>query len=361
VRVASIVGTRPQFIKLAPVSYALRQQHEEIIIHTGQHYDYEMSALFFEELTVPTPDYHLGVGSGLHGVQTGRMLEAIEQVLIQERPDWVIVYGYTNSTLAGALAAAKLHIPIAHVEAGLRSFNRSMPEEINRVVTDHLSNRLFCPTETARRHANREGITRGVEVVGDVMYDLLLQAESKIYVHAQKLLPALNVAPQRYVLVTVHRPANTDDPIAMHDIADALNRLEMPVIFPVHPRTRACLETYGIVWRKHVQCIDPVGYIDMLALERAAYCILTDSGGVQKEAFLLGVPCVTLREETEWPETVEAGWNVLAGSHNQAIVKAIGGSMPKPPQQNPFGEGDAAIRIARRLLLSISTELESEG
>jgi UDP-GlcNAc3NAcA epimerase len=360
VRFASIVGARPQFIKLAPVSCALRQWHEEIIIHTGQHYDYEMSALFFEELTIPTPDYHLGIGSGSHGKQTGRMLEAIEQVLMKERPDWVIVYGDTNSTLAGALAAAKLHIPLAHVEAGLRSFNRTMPEEINRVVTDHLSNRLFCPTETARRHANREGIAQGVEVVGDVMYDMLLRAEAKIHAHAQRLLPALDVAPQTYVLLTVHRPANADDPIAMHNIASALNKVEMPVIFPVHPRTRACLETYGIVWGGHVRRIEPVGYIDMLALERAACCILTDSGGMQKEAFILGVPCVTLREETEWPETVEAGWNVLVGSCSQAIIEAIGRSMPVPPQQNPFGGGNAAIRIARSFECQCTTGFESE-
>src|SRR5947209_4012411 len=192
-RMASIVGARPQFIKLAPLSCALRQGHEEIIIHTGQHYDFRMSALFFDELAIPTPDYHLEIGSASHGAQTGRMLEAIEQVLMKESPDRVVVYGDTNSTLAGALAAAKLHIPVAHVEAGLRSFNRTMPEEINRVVTDHLSDRLFCPTETARRHANDEGITRGVEVVGDVMYDILLQVQPKIHVHAQRLLPALEV------------------------------------------------------------------------------------------------------------------------------------------------------------------------
>src|SRR5437764_604278 len=254
-RLASIVGARPQFIKLAPVSRALRQWREEIIIHTGQHYDYEMSAQFFEELAIPAPDYHLGVGSASHGAQTGRMLEAIEQVLMKERPDWVIVYGDTNSTLAGALAAAKLHIPIAHVEAGLRSFNRTMPEEINRIVADHLSDRLFCPTETARRHANNEGITLGVEVVGDVMYDMLLQVQPKIQARAQKLLQVLEVEPQAYVLVTVHRAANTDDPEIMRSISCALNKLEMPVIFPVHPRPRACLQRYDLTWRKHIQLI----------------------------------------------------------------------------------------------------------
>jgi len=349
VRFASVVGARPQFIKLAPVSNAIRQQHQELIIHTGQHYDYCMSEQFFDELDIPAPDYHLGVGSGTHATQTGRMLEAIEQVLLKERPDWVIVYGDTNSTLAGALVAAKLHIPIAHVEAGLRSFNRAMPEEINRVVTDHLSDRLFCPTETARKHANYEGITQGVEVVGDVMYDILLQVQPKMQAHIETLLPRLGVVPQAYVLVTVHRAGNTDDPETMNKIAYALNKLEMPVIFPVHPRTRNNIECYGIILEKHVQLIDPVGYLDMLALEQASYRILTDSGGVQKEAFLLSVPCVTLREETEWPETVEAGWNTLAGCRWQEILDAVAFSRPDPPRHNPFGDGDAAWHITRSL------------
>lgn len=349
-RAASIVGARPQFIKLAAVSSALRQWHEEIIIHTGQHYDYEMSALFFEELAIPTPDYHLGIGSASHGAQTGRMLEAIEAVLVKESPDWVIVFGDTNSTLAGALAAAKLHIPVAHVEAGLRSFNRAMPEEINRIVTDHLSARLFCPTETARKHAFSEGITSGVEVVGDVMYDMVLQTAAQIETRARALLPSLDVMSQNYALVTIHRSANTDDPTALRSIAHALNKLEMPVVFPLHPRTRACLEPLEISWQDHVQLIEPVGYLDMLALESAACCILTDSGGVQKEAFFLGVPCVTLREETEWPETVAAGWNVLVGHRSEAILEAAG--LPKPAYIPPelFGHGDAAIRIARSFL-----------
>ncbi len=345
-RFASIVGARPQFIKLAPVSCALRQRHDEIIIHTGQHYDYSMSARFFDELTIPAPDYHLEIGSGSHGAQTGRMLEAIEEVLLKERPDWVIVYGDTNSTLAGALAAAKLHIPIAHVEAGLRT-DRIEPEEINRVVTDHISDRLFCPTETARSNANNEGITQGVEVVGDVMYDVLLQTQPKINDRAQALLPSLDVPSQAYVLVTVHRPANTDDPTAMQNIAHALNKLEMPVVFPVHPRTRACLEHYDITWGKHIRLIEPVGYLDMLTLERTAYRILTDSGGIQKEAFLLGVPCVTIFGKTEWPETVEAGWNVLISSRWQAILEVINLPKPQPPQHNPFGNGDAAMRIVQ--------------
>lgn len=348
-RLVSIVGARPQFIKLAPVSRALRERHKEVIIHTGQHYDYRLSSLFFDELAIPVPDYHLEIGSGLHGAQTGQMLAAVEQVLLKESPDRVIVFGDTNSTLAGALAAAKLHIPIAHVEAGLRSFNRAMPEEINRVLTDHLSDRLFCPTETAYRHARSEGITQGVEIVGDVMYDMLVQTQAKISSRAQQLLTKLDVAPQAYALATVHRPVNTDDPVAMHEIAHALNGLAMPVIFPVHPRTQKFLQQYGIEWGRHVHCIEPVGYIDMLALEQGAYRILTDSGGVQKEAFLLGVPCITLREETEWTETVEAGWNVLTGIQSQRIIAAFNRPTPGPVFENPYGKGDAAIRIAQSL------------
>lgn len=350
-RLVSIVGARPEFVQLAPVSRALREWHEELIIHSGQHYDYCMSAQFFDELEIPAPDYHLECSSASHGVQTARMLEAIEGVLIKECPDWVVVFGDTNTTLAGTLAAAKLHIPVAHVEAGLRSFNRSMPEEINRVVTDHLSDRLFCPTETARKNAYNEGIRQGVEVVGDVMYDALLQAQSRLAERTAALLDNLKVAPRNYMLVTVHRPVNTDDPIAMQSIAFALNKLNMPVIFPIHPRTRTRLENYDIMWKKHIRFIEPVGYLDMLTLERSAYRILTDSGGVQKQAFFLRVPCVTLREETEWIETVEAGWNVLAGSRSQAILEAVDLPEPETSQQKLFGEGDAAIRIAQGLAL----------
>ena len=346
-RIASIVGARPQFVKLAPVSSAIRRQHEELIIHTGQHYDYTMSARFFDELAIPEPDYHLGIGSATHGAQTARMLEAIEQVLLKERPDWVVVYGDTNSTLAGALAAVKLHIPIAHVEAGLRSFNRMMPEEINRVVTDHLSDRLFCPTETAQRNARNEGITRQVEMVGDVMYDILLQVLPKIDAHAGVLAHKLGITSRAYLLVTVHRAANTDDEEALKAIIGALNKLEMPIIFPVHPRTRTRLESYKITLKRHIHLIDPVGYIDMLALESCAYRILTDSGGVQKEAYLLGVPCITLREETEWTETVDTGWNVLVGTNREAVLDAVALPKPNPSQKHVFGKGDAARRIAQ--------------
>lgn len=346
-RFASIVGARPQFVKVAPVSSALRQQHDEFIIHTGQHYDYALSAQFFEELAIPEPAFFLGCGSGTHGAQTARMLEGIEQVLMKESVDWVIVYGDTNSTLAGVLAAAKLHIPVAHVEAGLRSFNRAMPEEINRIVADHLADRLFCPTETAREHLQVEGITKGVDVVGDVMYDTLLQVRPRLDERIHRLLTKMQVEPKQYILATVHRAANTDDPVAMSAIARALNKLELPIIFPVHPRTRACLKSYAIEWGEHVQIIEPVGYLDMLALQRSAYRILTDSGGIQKEAFLLGTPCITLREETEWIETVESGWNVLAGTSRERILEAVALPEPQAPGWNPFGQGDAAMRIAQ--------------
>jgi UDP-GlcNAc3NAcA epimerase len=346
-RFASIVGARPQFVKVAAVSELLRQQHEELLIHTGQHYDYALSAQFFEELAIPAPDYHLECGSGTHGAQTARMLEALEQVLLKERVDWVIVYGDTNTTLAGALAAAKLHIPIAHVEAGLRSFNRTMPEEINRIVTDHLSDRLFCPTETAREQLRREGIGQGVDVVGDVMYDALLHVQPRLDERINTLLAKFHVSEQSYILTTVHRAANTDNATTMEAIAHVINRIEMPVIFPVHPRTRACLQRYNIQWNKHVQLIEPVGYLDMLALERAAYRILTDSGGIQKEAFFLGVPCITLRDETEWVETVQAGWNTLAGTDEDCILEAIAQPKPQPSNWKPFGTGDAAMHIVQ--------------
>jgi UDP-N-acetylglucosamine 2-epimerase (non-hydrolysing) len=349
VKVVSIVGARPQFIKLAPVSRALRQWHDEVIVHTGQHYDVAMSSSFFEELAIPRPDVNLEIGSGSHGEQTGRMLTEIERTLQDQKPDAVLVFGDTNSTLAGALAAAKLHIPVAHVEAGLRSFNRAMPEEINRVVTDHLSDRLYCPTETARAQAAAEGLTRGVEVVGDVMYDVLLQARQRVEERAQALLPALGVRAGKYILVTIHRASNTDDPAAMRRIASALNRSTLPVVFPVHPRTRKYLADYGIVWADHVRLSEPVGYLEMLALEQHAARIATDSGGVQKEAYLLGVPCVTLREDTEWVETLHDGWNVLAGSDAEAISAAFGQATPTVERRNPFGTGDAAHRIALSL------------
>lgn len=297
-------------------------------------------------MTIPAPDYHLGIGSASHGAQTGRMLEAIEEVLLKEQPDMVVTFGDTNSTLAGALAAAKLHIPVAHVEAGLRSFNREMPEEINRVLTDHLSAWLFCPTETARQHLAHEGISEGVEVVGDVMYDVLRQVQPILAERAEALLSRLEVEPQSYALLTIHRPINTDDPVQLGRIVQAISALDRPVIFPVHPRTQKFLQEYHLTWSAQTRLIEPVGHLDMLALVQAASQVATDSGGLQKEAFLLGTPCVTLREETEWPETLEGGWNILVGSRPEAIIEAFKRPQPQPLSRHPFGEGDAAQRIA---------------
>lgn len=347
-KVATIVGARPQFIKAAPVSRWLRLHHREVLIHTGQHYDDLLSEVFFRELEIPTPDYNLGVGSASHGRQTGEMLARVEEVLLEEKPDWVVVYGDTNSTLAAALAAAKLHIPVAHVEAGLRSYNRKMPEEINRVLTDHLSSLLFCPTDTAVRNLVREGITQGVHKVGDVMYDLALWG---LEVAEQKstILQTLGIEPGGYLLATIHRPNNTDDPGNLSAIVSALNDVAETVIFPAHPRTQKALKHWGIHLNSNVRITEPVGYLDMLVLEKNARMILTDSGGVQKEAYILGVPCVTLREETEWVETVEAGWNILVGASRERIVEAVRNFNPTGERPPLFGDGHASQRIVEIL------------
>ncbi len=343
-KILSIVGARPQFIKAAPVSRVLRQRHTEVLVHTGQHYDHNMSAVFFEELDIPEPAYNLGVGSGPHGQQTGRMLETIEQVLLDERPDWVLVYGDTNSTLAGALAAVKLHMPVAHVEAGLRSFNRRMPEEHNRVLTDHVADLLFCPTQTAVDNLAREGITRGVHNVGDVMYDAVLH-NIGIAEQRSTILNRLGLKPGRYLLATVHRAENTDDPVRLAAIIEALRAVSEPIVFPAHPRARSALAKLGSSPPANVQLIEPVGYLDMLLLEKHARLILTDSGGVQKEAYFFGVPCVTLREETEWVETVETGWNIVVGTDPEQIAAAVGQPSPVGIPPRLFGDGWAGARI----------------
>lgn len=341
--IASIVGARPQFVKAAPVSRALAASFEEILIHTGQHYDYGMSEVFFEQLGI-VPHYNLGVGSGSHAEQTGGMMMALENLFADLRPDLVLVYGDTNSTLAGALVAAKAGIPLAHVEAGLRSYNRAMPEEINRVVADHLSDILFCPTEAAVQNIAKEGIRRNVYQVGDVMYDALLhnlaQARGR-----STILSALNLKPRQYALVTVHRAANTDDPANMTAILTALGKLPTRIIFPLHPRTRKLLARYGLSAPLNVSLLEPVGYFDMLILEENADCILTDSGGMQKEAYLLGVRCITLRNETEWVETVEAGWNRLAGAHPEKIYEAFTTWRPSGERPALYGDGRAGERI----------------
>ncbi len=407
-KIATIIGARPQFIKAAAVSRAIAIHNRdvsrltpnssrltEILIHTGQHYDDDMSAIFFRELEIPEPNYNLEVGSGPHGRQTGRMLAAIEEVLIDEKPDWVLIYGDTNSTLAGALAAAKLHIPIAHVEAGLRSFNRRMPEEINRIVADQLSTLLFCPSQTAVDNLAAEGIGKNeglypffsqkklgavpvfsevtaaekmgavpnfqtVALTGDVMADALQFAATKATAQSD-ILARLGLKPQGYLLATLHRAENTDDPDRLGVIITALSELaaQEPVILPLHPRTKKILErtlnlepgTLNIeprtlnLERPSLRFLDPVGYFDIIALEKSARMLLTDSGGMQKEAYWLKVPCITLRDETEWVETVESGWNILTGADRNRIVTAVQNFTPPKDHLPLYGGGHAAEKI----------------
>jgi len=331
------------------LSRELRQRHEEVLVHTGQHYDDLMSDVFFRDLHLPAPDLNLGVGSGPHGAQTGRMLEGLEQVMLERRPDAVIVFGDTNSTLAGALAAAKLGLPVAHVEAGLRSYQRSMPEEVNRVVTDHVSSLLFCPTANAVACLQREGITEGVHNVGDLMYDAVLASLPLVVRREAEVLARRGLEPRGYYLATVHRQANTDDPAVLRRLFQALSFLDLPVVLPLHPRTRAAAREAAALPGENVLVSEPAGYIEMLALERNARAVLTDSGGVQREAYFLEVPCVTLRDETEWPETLRDGWNVLAGSNPAAIAAAAVRKRPGGRPQAAFGDGLAAARIVEIL------------
>jgi UDP-GlcNAc3NAcA epimerase len=351
-KIATIVGARPQFVKAAPVSRTLRKSMNEVLINTGQHYDYLMSKVFFDQLGIPTPDYNLEVGSGSHGMQTGLMLQRIEEVLLTERPDAVLVYGDTNSTLAGAIAASKLHIPIAHVEAGLRSFNRKMPEEINRLLTDNISNWLFCPTDQAMKNLQLEGITLGVANVGDVMYEGVLACLDKAK-DTSSILVDLALKPNEYYLATIHRAENTDDVSRIQHIITALGVTNLPVVLPLHPRTRSKLSQFQLehlLSVPNLKVIDPVGYFDMLALEASARKIVTDSGGIQKEAYFLGVPCVTLRDETEWIETVAAGWNVLVGADEAKIIAALASEVL--PQNRPllYGDGSTSELISKLLL-----------
>lgn len=343
-KIVTIVGARPQFIKAAAVSRELRKAHTEVLVHTGQHYDHSMSGVFFEGLEIPAPDLNLEVGSGDHGAQTGAMLAGIEKALRAAQADWLLIYGDTNSTLAGALAAAKLHIPVAHVEAGLRSFNRRMPEEVNRVVADHLSNLLVCPSDLAARNLAAEGITRNVHVVGDVMLDVLNWARQRNLERPPDILRRLQVNAGEYLLATIHRSENTDDPLRLRGILEALGSLRETIVFPIHPRTRKAIASAGLAVGPNLRMIDPVGYCDMVALSGSARVILTDSGGLQKEAYWLSVPCVTLRDETEWVETVEAGWNTLAGAGADRIVKTLQSVRPPTTHPNLYGDGRVAVR-----------------
>lgn len=347
-KIISVVGARPEFIQATPVSRALRPRHQEILVHTGQHYDYLMSQAFFDELNIPPPDYNLEVGSGLQGYQTARILEEMEKVLLHEKPDLVIVRGDTNSTLAGALAASKLHIPLAHIEAGERSYNRQMPEEINRIVTDRIADLLFCASREAVAHLLEEGIEQNVYWVGDVMFDVILQM-LPIAREKSTILQRLGLAPQGYSLITIHRPANADDESRMGQIISALNQVQEPIVFPVHPRTRKSLAEMDVHFAPHIRVIDPVPYFDMIVLEENARLIATDSGGVQREAYFLRKPCLTVRNETEWTATVESGWNLLVGADPLKICAAWFSF--QPPQEQPpiFGDGRAAQRIVQVL------------
>ena len=346
-KVASIVGARPNFIKLSPVSREMRKEMDEIIIHTGQHYDYEMDRIFFDDLGIPAPDYHLNVGSGSHGYQTGEMLMRVEEILAKEKPDLVLVFGDTNTTLAGALAGAKLNLKVAHVEAGLRSFDRSMPEEINRILVDHCSNFLFCPTETAVSNLNEEGIIQNVYNTGDVMVDVQKDCMT-IAENRSQIMDELDLSAKSYCLATIHRAANTDDPNKLRSIAYALSAIGN-IVFPCHPRAEKRLKSLDL-WNlldKNIKIIKPIGYLDMLVLEKNALKILTDSGGLQKEAYLLGVPCITLRDETEWVETLNDGWNVLVGTDENKIIQMTRIFGPLGKNRNAFGSGDASKKIAK--------------
>jgi len=349
-RIATVVGARPQFIKAAPVSKAIAAHGlQEYLIHTGQHYDYGMSQVFFDELDLREPDVNLGIGQGTHAQQTGRMLIAIEQVLLDQKPDWVLVYGDTNSTLAGGLAAVKLHIPLAHVEAGLRSFNRLMPEEHNRVLVDHCADLLFCPTQTAVKNLKNEGLSQGIHLVGDTMYDAVLQF-SGLAQTKSSILTQLKLNPRSYSLATIHRAYNTDDPGALKALFDAFGKTGEKIILPIHPRTANSIKTNRIQVSENVTLIDPVSYLDMLMLEQQARLILTDSGGVQKEAYFFGVPCITLRPETEWIETRDSGWNQVVGNDLEKIMEAV--NKKDWPREQPiglFGDGHAAEKIAALL------------
>ena len=343
-RIATVVGARPQFIKSGPVSRALdRAGIEESLIHTGQHYDLNMSDVFFETMGLRVPRHHLGLGAASHGKMTGEMLAAIEEILLGDPVDGMLVYGDTNSTLAGALAAAKLHIPVFHVEAGLRSFNRRMPEEINRVLTDHMSALLFCPTPVAVQHLKSEGIESGVHMVGDVMKDGIDFSLANL----AEVEDSNQREPASYYLATVHRQENVDNPERLNGILSAFAQLDRPVVLPLHPRTRAKIKADNkhLTLSPNIEIVDPIGYVEMLQLLAGAKAMLTDSGGVQKEAYMLGIPCITLRDETEWVETVESGWNTLVGANKELIAAATERNVRQLPHPDLYGDGHASDRI----------------
>jgi len=355
-KLLTVIGARPQFIKAAPFSEAFRRKNTEILLHTGQHYDSNMSGVFFDELRIPKPDYNLGIGSGRHGAQTARMIEGIESVIYDEKPDGLLVYGDTNSTLAGSLAASKLHVPIFHVEAGLRSYNKLMPEEQNRVLTDHISDILLCPTQTAVENLKKEGITTGVYNTGDIMYDAVvrnIEIANEKYRDSRwfdELVQDNGSIPQlitkKFYLATIHRSENTDNPVRLKEIFDSLNKLDMPVLIPIHPRTRKLIHSLNYE-SNNLIIVNPVGYLLMLCLTKNAHMIITDSGGLQKEAYFIGTPCTTLRDQTEWVETLSDDWNRLSAIDEESIIcnacREV--SLLSERRVNLFGDGRAAHTI----------------
>ena len=344
-KILSVVGARPEFVQTMPVSKAIRTSFQEILVHTGQHYDYKMSQAFFDELDIPVPDYNLEVGSASQVQQTADIMVRLEEVVLKELPDFLIMRGDTNSSIAAALMASKLKLPFAHIEAGERSFNRDMPEEINRLVADRLANVHFCVSRRAQEHLAAEGVTDSVFWVGDVMLDALRYTRPIAH-EKSVVLKTLGLEPGTYVLATIHRSGNTDIPERLESIFSALNAVSEPIVMPLHPRTKNALTWFGITPKEHIRIIEPVGYLDMLALEENARLIATDSGGVQREAYYLAKPCLTLRDETEWIETVETGWNKLVGADREMILENWFDF--KPPQEHPpiYGTGTAAQQIA---------------
>lgn len=363
-RIVTVVGARPQFIKAAAISRALAEHNrgnpssdiEEQIVHTGQHYDEGMSQVFFDELQIPRPWKNLSVGSGSHGQQTGLMMQRLEEVFCEYEPHVLLTFGDTNSTLASALVAAKLHTPIAHIEAGLRSYNRKMPEEVNRVLTDHISTWLFCPSQAAAGNLAKEGITNGVHVSGDVMYDALL-FNQQLAAEKSNVLPENCLKPNQYSVATIHRAENTDDKSRLTDITRGIGEIGEPVVLPLHPRTRNCLARHAISLPANVKALEPLSYLDMVCLVANAKIVMTDSGGLQKEAYWLNKPCITIRDETEWSETVECGWNRLTGGNPGELVRAFASFSDQklPERQELYGDGKASDRIVRCLANAITT------
>ena len=343
-KVISVVGARPQFIKLAILSKELRLNHNEIIIHTGQHYDENMSKYFFDEMQIAEPDYNLDIGSGSHGKQTGKMLIELEDIFLHQKPDVVITFGDTNTTLATGLAATKLNIPVAHIEAGLRSHNRDMPEEINRILTDHISDYLFAPTSNAMENLKFENLQEKSFITGDVMYDSLLYY-SKVAEKKSKILNNLSLKQKEYLLLTLHRPYNVDDKCKLQKIFSALEETKKFIVLPVHPRTKKMIKNGNVIIPENILIIKPLGYLDFILLLKHAEKIITDSGGIQKEAYLNGIPCITIRPETEWVETVKAGWNILVGNKKNQLIKNCLNF--KPPEYRPqyFGNGKSSKKI----------------